>query len=93
MVIDRALFHVVNQKKFTSQWRGQYTVKDMLSTYYTYTYCIRQIGSPAKDIVVLHNRLKLCYGTSQEVAIPASATSTTVKPYSDIVYCYISTLY
>ena len=39
-------------KKFTSQWRGPYTVMDKVNTS---DYRIRLIGSPSKDLVVHHN--------------------------------------
>ena len=50
-------------KKLSSQWHGPYTGLDKLSAT---NYLIKIIGSPAKDMVVHHNRLKLCYGTPQQ---------------------------
>lgn len=72
-------------RKFTSQWRGPYTVMDRVSAS---NYRIRLIGSSAKDIVVHHNWLKLCYGTPQEVTAHSStSSSTTDQLYSDVVRC------
>ena len=75
-------------KKFTSQWRGPYTVMDRISTS---NYRIRLIGSPAMDTVVHHNRLKLCYGTPQEVTAPSTTSPTTDQLYSDVVHRSIRT--
>ena len=51
----------------------------------TSNYSIRLIGSPAKDIVIHHNRLKLWYGTPQEVTAPSAISPTTDQLYSDVV--------
>ena len=55
-------------RKFTSQWRGPYTVLDNVSNV---NYRIKLVGSSAQPKVVHHNRLKLCYGTPQQIAAPA----------------------
>jgi len=74
-------------KKFTSQWRGPYTVLDRINKV---NYRITLIESPAKPLVVHHNRLKLCYGTPQQVTTPASQPSLNIQNqnrpfYSEIV--------
>ena len=61
-------------KKLSSQWRGPYTVLDKLSAT---NYRIKLIGSPANDMVVHHNRLKLCYGTPQQPTLTQPAMTST----------------
>ena len=60
-------------KKFTSQWRGPYTVIDKLSDT---NYRIQLVGSSAKSLVVHHNRMKLCYGIPQQVPSPLPPLAT-----------------
>ena len=72
-------------KKFTSQWRGPYTVLDRVSKV---NYQIKLVGSAAQPKVVHHNRLKLCYGTPQQIVAPNQQlpSNTETRPlYSDIV--------
>jgi len=72
-------------KKFTSQWRGPYTVLDRVSKV---NYRIKLVGSAAQPKVVHHNRLKLCYGTPQQIVAPNQQlpSNTETRPlYSDIV--------
>ena len=93
MVGDQVWLHVPvvkpgRTKKFTSQWRGPYTVMDRVNTS---NYHIRLIGSPAKDSVVHHNQLKLCHGTPQEITVPSSTSSPADRLYSDVVRCSVST--
>ena len=90
MVGDQVWLHVPvvkpgRTKKFTSQWRGPYTVMDRVNTA---NYRIRLIGSPAKDTVVHHNRLKLCCGTPKEATVPSSTLPSTNRLYSDVVRHY-----
>ena len=47
-------------------------------------YCIRLIGSPSKDLVVHHNRLKLCNGTPRDTPMSPSNNCTTTRLYSDV---------
>ena len=60
-------------KKFVSQWRGPYTVLDKTSVT---NYRVRLIGPPAKDLIVHHNRLKLCYDMPQQVSSSSQSTCT-----------------
>jgi len=93
MVGDQVWLHIPavkpgRSKKFASQWRGPYTVLDKTSKT---NYRVRLIGSPAKDLVVHHNRLKLCYGTPQQVSSASQSTHTPLQTfnsqqlYSDVV--------
>ena len=54
-------------KKFSSLWRGPYTIIDRVGAV---TYRIQLIGSP-KSLVVHRNRLKLCYGELSNRRQPA----------------------
>jgi len=74
-------------KKFTSQWSGPYTVIDRITTS---NYRIRLIGS-TKEMVVHHNRLKLCYGTPQVVTAPPGMLLADRPSYSDVVRRSVST--
>ena len=72
-------------KKFTSQWRGPYTVLDRINKV---NYRIKLVGSSVKPQVVHHNRLKLCYGTPQQITTPVLHPPSTVltRPlYAEIV--------
>ena len=72
-------------KKFTSQWRGLYTVLDRVNRV---NYCIKLLGSSAKPQVIYHNRLKLCYSTPQQTTTFMQHQSSTVQTqrlYADVV--------
>ena len=72
-------------KKFTSQWRGPYTVLDRVNRV---NYRIKLVGSSAKPQVIHHNRLKLCYGTPQQTTTSMQHQSSTVQTqplYADVV--------
>ena len=72
-------------KKFTSQWRGPYTVLDRVNRV---NYRIKLVGSSAKSQVIHHNRLKLCYGTPQQTTTSMQHQSSTVRTqplYADVV--------
>ena len=69
-------------EKFASQWRGPYTILNKLSVT---SYCIKLIGSPSKDMVVHHNRLKLCYGTPQQSTITPTPLNSTQPSYAEVV--------
>ena len=72
-------------KKFTSQWRGPYTVLDRVNRV---NYRIKLVGSSAKSQVIHHNRLKLCYGTPLQTTTSMQHQSSTVRTqplYADVV--------
>ena len=69
-------------KKFSSQWRGPYTVLDKISAT---NYRIKLVGSPAKDMVVHQNRLKLCYGTPQHSTLTQAPLTSTRHSHADVV--------
>ena len=69
-------------KKFSSQWHGPYTILDKISAT---NYRIKLVGSPAKDIVVHHNKLKLCYSTPQHSTLTQAPLTSTRHSYADVV--------
>ena len=72
-------------KKFSSLWRGPYTVIDKLSVL---NYHIQLLGVPNKTLVVHHNQLKHCFGTLQlppEYISQHQPSSTSTLLYSDVV--------
>ena len=72
-------------KKFTSQWRGPYTVLDRINKV---NYRIKLVGLSVKPQVVHNNRLKLCYGTPQQITTPILHPPSTVQTqplYTEIV--------
>ena len=79
-------------KKFTSQWRGPYTVLDRINKV---NYRITLIGSSAKPLVVHHNRLKLCHGTPQQFITAASQPSPNIENrplYSEVLQRTVPTV-
>ena len=76
MVGDQVWLHVPavklgRSKKFASQWQEPYTVLDKTNAT---NYHIRLIRSLAKDLIVHHNRLKLCYGIPQQISSTSQST-------------------
>ena len=63
-------------------WKGPYTVLDKINDS---NYRIQLIGPPSKDLVVHHNRLKLCYGAPHDTPTSPSNNCTTTRLYSDVV--------
>ena len=69
-------------KKFSSQWHGPYTVLEKISPT---NYHIKLIVSPVKDMVVHHNKLKLCYGIPEHSTLTQAPLTLTQHSYTDVV--------
>lgn len=78
-------------KKFTSQWKGPYTVMDRISEV---NYRLKLVGSSSKPLVVHHNRLKPYYGTPQQAppapTRPVTSLENSTHLWPDFRYSSVS---